>query len=69
MNVIELRRHIEDILSLDCSYRNADRLDPRVLMEQHKVIFFNLIWYFSERNLPFDLITPYEEKKYFLQKL
>ena len=49
-------------MSLDESYRNAEQLAPEVLREFNKNIYWNLIWYFADYNLPYDFMVPYSNE-------
>jgi hypothetical protein len=46
-------------MQLDESFRNAEQISPEVLREYSKNIYWNLIWYFAEYNLPYDFLVPY----------
>ena len=59
LNPIQLRGYLEDRMQLDDSFRNAEQLAPEVLREYNKNLYWNLIWYFAEYNLPYDFMVGY----------
>jgi hypothetical protein len=61
LNPIQLRQYVEDRIQLDKSYRNAEQIEPNILKDYNKNIYWNLVWYFAEYGLPYDFLVPYED--------
>ena len=46
-------------MQLDDCYRNCEQITPELLREYNKNIYWNLIWYFADKHLPYDFLVPY----------
>jgi len=50
-------------------YRSVIPLDVEILREYQKVLYWNLIWYFTQINLPYEFIVPYADMSLQLELL
>lgn len=60
---------MEEYLHIDMHYRSVIPLDVEILREYQKVLYWNLIWYFTQINLPYEFIVPYADMSLQLELL
>lgn len=61
ISAVDLRQYLEMRLQLDNSYRNCEQVKPEVMKEFSKNLYWPLIWYFAEFQLPYDFLVPYQD--------
>ena len=61
---VELRRKFECFLRIDINYLSVDQIDVQEFRENPKYndIWWNLIWYFTCADLPYEFMVPYEDQ-------
>lgn len=62
MHPVMLRNMLEELFEIDVNYMKVQKqVDVMELRVSHEIIYWNLIWYFTQIQLPYEFLVPYDE--------
>ena len=69
MHPVVLRNQLEELFEIDINYMKVQKqVDLIELRVSHETIYWNMIWYFTQIQLPYEFLVPYDEFYDILQK-